>query len=219
MPQGTLLHLRREGTSTLRLAASRDADLDDGLDLGDQATATIGRYDPSTDDRTLFITVTDGPRAGKSGWVFSMDAHGDDGDPIGFFAFSLLNQGQAIPDSYVYHEPSAEDPNEPFTKVALDQKFARGLRFPLTLNELQKKLGSKGKLDDPGPSPEERSHNYRWINMEDDGSGDGSYGDFGIRDGKITYIWIQTHNDENIVRTKSGQFYMVGRGGKTVPTP
>jgi hypothetical protein len=213
IPQGTTIHLKREGNNTLRLASSRDATLDSGHDLGDQATAQVIRYDPSTGDRDLLVVVKDGQMAGKSGWVFSTDAHGDDGEPVELFAYSLLTDNQSVPDSYLYREASAEEPKEPFTKIALDERFARGLRFPLTIETLRKRLGSKGSLDDPGPHPEEGSHNYRWINMAADGTGDGSYGDFGVKDGKVTYIWIETHDNEDIIRTTDGRFYISGRNG------
>ena len=97
IPQGTTVHLKREGNNTLRLAFSRD--YDSGLDLGYQATAQVIRYDPSTDDRDLRVVVKDGQMAGRSGWVFSLGAHGDDGELLGYFAYSLLTDNQSVPDS------------------------------------------------------------------------------------------------------------------------
>lgn len=71
--------------------------MDDGPDLGGQATAKLLRYDPSTGDRDLYVTVLDGSLAGRSGWVFSGDAHGDDGKPIDMFASSVIEVPRQTP--------------------------------------------------------------------------------------------------------------------------
>ena len=113
IPQGTPVHLQRRGNDTLRLAASRDADFDAGPDLGDQANAKVIRYDPSTDDRDLYVTIIDGPLAGKSGWIFSLEGDGDDGKPLDEFEFSILDKGQTIPDAYLYHAPAVAAANRP----------------------------------------------------------------------------------------------------------
>ena len=71
--------------------------MDDGPDLGGQATAKVLRYDPSTGERDLYVTVLDGSLAGQFGWVFSSEAHGDDGKPIHMFAGSVIEVPRRAP--------------------------------------------------------------------------------------------------------------------------
>jgi len=91
IPAGAIIHLKQEGNETLMLTRSQDADEDSGLNLGEEATAKVVRYDPTTGDRNLYVTVIDGKFAGSSGWVFSLDGNGDDGDPLDIFAQALVD--------------------------------------------------------------------------------------------------------------------------------
>jgi len=88
IPKGTIIHLKRMGNETIRLSPSEDANFDSGLDLGEQATAKVVRYDPSASNRTFYVTVVDGEWAGRSGWIFHLDARGEDGQIIDEFAWS-----------------------------------------------------------------------------------------------------------------------------------
>jgi hypothetical protein len=90
IPPGTLVHLKAEGSNTIRLASAQNAELDEGPDLGGKATMKVLRYDPSTGERDLHVTVLGGSLAGRSGWVFSSEAHGDDGEPVDMFASSVM---------------------------------------------------------------------------------------------------------------------------------
>jgi len=90
IPPGAIIHLKQSGTATLMLTQSQDADFNSGLNLGEQATAKVVRYDPTNGDRDLYVTVVDGKFAGSSGWVFSLDGNGDDGDPLDIFAQALV---------------------------------------------------------------------------------------------------------------------------------
>jgi hypothetical protein len=87
IPKGTIIHLKK-GNVTIWLAPSEDADVDSGLDLGEQATAKVVLYDPSASNRAFYVTVVDGEWAGRSGWIFHLDALGDDGRIIDEFALS-----------------------------------------------------------------------------------------------------------------------------------
>ena len=95
IPPGMLVHLKAD--STIRLAPAQDFEMDDGPDLGGQATAKVLRYDPSTGERDLYVTVLDGSLAGQFGWVFSSEAHGDDGKPIDMFAGSVIEVPRRAP--------------------------------------------------------------------------------------------------------------------------
>lgn len=103
IPPRTLIHLRREGNATLRLASSQNADLDSGLDLGEEATAKVLRYVPLTGGRDLYVTIFDGKWAERSGWVFTSDGVGDGGhrnfpDATGQYFGPPLNDEQRAQD-------------------------------------------------------------------------------------------------------------------------
>ena len=99
IPKGTVVQFKQGGNLTLRLDSTQQTD--DGPDLGDAVTAKIERYDPATGDADLYVTLLDGPYAGKSGWMFSLEASEIDGASLGTFSHSVA---EATP------EPSV-DPN------------------------------------------------------------------------------------------------------------
>lgn len=72
IPTGTIVQFYRHEDSTLRLGSSEQSD--DGPDLGDNVTARVERYDPTSADADLYVTVVDGPYSGKSGWMHSLYA-------------------------------------------------------------------------------------------------------------------------------------------------
>jgi hypothetical protein len=99
IPRGAPIHLRHEGGGTLRLAETADAELEAGLDLGDNVNlaATVLKYVPSSRfDRDLFVTITEGEYSGRRGWVFSdFDTLTEDGSPTSDFAGSIINNASA----------------------------------------------------------------------------------------------------------------------------
>jgi hypothetical protein len=100
IPKGTTIQLTSRAPKAIRLASSQNANLDEGLDLGNHATMQVIRFLPST-MRDLYIEVTSGPHKGRTGWVFSLDANQIDGistSTAGIrFRFSVLRQNQSIP--------------------------------------------------------------------------------------------------------------------------
>lgn len=91
IPKGTTVHLRQDGADTLRLATSQNADSESGQNLGQKATAKVLRYDPSATGFNLYVEILDGKYAGSTGWVLTMDAAGDDGEPPDIFAQSIVD--------------------------------------------------------------------------------------------------------------------------------
>jgi hypothetical protein len=100
IPKGTTIQLTSRAPKVIRLAPSQTANLDEGFDLGKQATTQVIRFLPST-MRDLYVEVTSGPHSGRTGWVFSVDATQIDGistSTAGIrFQFSVLRQNQSIP--------------------------------------------------------------------------------------------------------------------------
>jgi hypothetical protein len=90
IPTGTVVHYKREGNVTLRLAPSRDSDLNAGPDLGDAVTATVLQYDPTSDGMDLYVEITDGKHAGQKGWMLTLGATSDDGKPVDIFYEHLI---------------------------------------------------------------------------------------------------------------------------------
>jgi len=91
VPKGTIVHYKKGGNETLRLAPSRDSDLDTGPDLGDKVTATILQYDPASDGMNLYVEIKDGKFAGQKGWMLSLGAESDDGEPVDIFYGSIID--------------------------------------------------------------------------------------------------------------------------------
>jgi hypothetical protein len=89
IPKGTVVHYKREGSSTLRLAPSRDSGLNAGPDLGEAVTATILQYDPTSDGMDLYVQINDGKFAGHKGWMLTLGATTEDGEPVDIFYESL----------------------------------------------------------------------------------------------------------------------------------
>ena len=94
IPQGTIVHIKRDGKSVLRFPPSQDADIDSGPDLGEQAAAKVIQFEPSnypnglSSNFDLYVTLVDGVWAGTSGWISSRAAIGGDGEAVGTFAES-----------------------------------------------------------------------------------------------------------------------------------
>lgn len=95
IPPGTVVHYKRTGNETLQLFSTSEIGSDDhdkGLGLGDQFSAKIIKYDPSKDDEWDFdVTILDGRYAGKSGWMLSFGALGNDGNPIDQFSQAVIS--------------------------------------------------------------------------------------------------------------------------------
>ena len=85
IPIGTVLVMKKEGNATLNLAPRQGSDLNAGPDLGDKVTVKVLHYYPKTGDRSLYVTVLDGNRAGQNGWMFANDAE----TPDGYSGFTL----------------------------------------------------------------------------------------------------------------------------------
>jgi hypothetical protein len=96
IPGGTAIQFKKLGSETFELfAASKINSVKDdkGLDLGDQFSAKIIKYDPSKDDDwDFYVTVLDGKYAGHSGWMLSSGAIGDDGTPIDQFSQAVISK-------------------------------------------------------------------------------------------------------------------------------
>jgi hypothetical protein len=102
IPRGTTIQLIKKGDLVLRLAPSKNADLNAGLDLGEQAMVRVIRYFPSLDAFDLHVSVADGPYKGKVGWVSSLGADDIAGIPITFFEYSNLEQHESLPANFLY---------------------------------------------------------------------------------------------------------------------
>jgi hypothetical protein len=92
IPKETVVHYRREGNATLRLAPSRDSNLDAGPDLGEAVTATILQYDAASDGMDLYVEINDGPFAGRKGWMLSLGAESEDGEPADMFYEPMMSR-------------------------------------------------------------------------------------------------------------------------------
>lgn len=99
IPEGTRVHFTKIGYAPLQLAPSQHAAPDSGPDLGEQVTAKVLQYDPSTGDRDIYVTIMDGVFAGQSGWMFAFEADGADGQSINIFAEALLKAPPPPPPS------------------------------------------------------------------------------------------------------------------------
>jgi hypothetical protein len=82
IPVGTKIHLKRDGNATINLAAKFDADYGSGPDLGEHVTVKMIRSAPDYD--MIYVSVIDGPFAGKTGWVLR-DGTDDAGDYVSLF--------------------------------------------------------------------------------------------------------------------------------------
>jgi hypothetical protein len=96
IPKGTVVHFSRHENSTLRLDSSQQTD--DGPDLGDNVTARIERYDPTSAGADLYVTIVDGAFAGRSGWMYSLYADENAGANITGFvdAVSVATPGPSV---------------------------------------------------------------------------------------------------------------------------
>jgi hypothetical protein len=78
IPSGTVVALVPAPNETLTISSSRRAELDDGINLGARASAVVLQFDPASDGRDLFVRVTNGKYAGKTGWLYSRQAFAGD---------------------------------------------------------------------------------------------------------------------------------------------
>lgn len=75
IPPGVAVTLAPGDNETLTISSSQSAELDAGLNLGSHASAVTVRFDPANDDkRDLFVRVTSGKYAGRTGWIFARQA-------------------------------------------------------------------------------------------------------------------------------------------------
>jgi hypothetical protein len=63
-----------------------------GLNLGDNVSAKVIKYDPTKDEELEFyVEILDGQHAGKKGWMIdSLSCHSEDDIPITQFAKAAL---------------------------------------------------------------------------------------------------------------------------------
>jgi hypothetical protein len=96
IPSGTVVHFKKSGNDTFKLFQTPkigSAKNDNGLDLGDNFSAELLKYDPSKDDEwDFYVTVLDGKYAGHSGWMLSSGGGGDDGAPINQFSQAVIGK-------------------------------------------------------------------------------------------------------------------------------
>jgi hypothetical protein len=103
IPKGIIVYFKRVGNGSIQLDTTQQAN--DGPDLGDRVTAKLVRYDPATGDADLYVTLLDGQYAGKSGWMYSLEAWDANGASLGTFAqaVSVATPGPSVdPNSRTY---------------------------------------------------------------------------------------------------------------------
>jgi hypothetical protein len=73
IPSGTIVHGKKVGNGSLKLYSDATIrDDDKGLDLGEEFSAKVIKFDPTKGDQwDLQVTILDGLNAGKSGWMLS----------------------------------------------------------------------------------------------------------------------------------------------------
>jgi hypothetical protein len=75
IPAGVAVTLVPGGNEKITISSSQSAELNAGLQLGARASAVTVRFDPASGDkRDLFVRITNGKYAGKSGWTFARQA-------------------------------------------------------------------------------------------------------------------------------------------------
>ena len=81
VPSGIVVNFRKSANETIKLYQDVKIGSSDntGLDLGDQVSARVVKYDPSKDDEwDLQVTILDGKYAGRTGWMRLLGAEGED---------------------------------------------------------------------------------------------------------------------------------------------
>ena len=94
IPSGTVVHFKKIGNKSIQLfsISKINSSKIKGLDLGDEVSAKVIEYNPSSDDDwDLNVTIRDGKYAGRSGWMLSSDAKGEDGTPIDQFSEAVIS--------------------------------------------------------------------------------------------------------------------------------
>jgi hypothetical protein len=86
IPSGTIVHGKKIGEGSLQMYS--DATIkDDGLDLGDEFSAKVIKYDPTKEDQyDLHVTILDGVHAGQSGWMLGSFLEDDRGELVDQFS-------------------------------------------------------------------------------------------------------------------------------------
>ena len=75
IPAGVAVTLVPGGNERITIASSQSAGLGAGLKLGSRASAVTMRFDPASGDkRDLFVRITSGTYAGRTGWTFARQA-------------------------------------------------------------------------------------------------------------------------------------------------
>jgi hypothetical protein len=113
IPKGTVIQFKRVGNETLRLGAIQQSN--DGANLGDNVTVRLVKYDASTADADLYVTVLSGQYAGRSGWMLSMDGVTANGNPVAMFLQSAT-------------EATAEPSVDPNNKTYVTHKLIRAFK-------------------------------------------------------------------------------------------
>jgi hypothetical protein len=91
VPAGTKVQMI--GRGGFRLHKTADVKQEEGLDLGEKVSATVLSYDPTQDDKKwdLYVSIDDGPHAGKKGWMLSLPGvDTEDGVPMDQFDQAVI---------------------------------------------------------------------------------------------------------------------------------
>jgi hypothetical protein len=155
IPKGAIVHFKKDVSATMRLAPSQDSGLDIGQDIGDQATAKVIRYDPSTGDRGLYVTVMDGIAIGKSGWMFVSEAEDGDGQPVGSFDREALKTSLPLAPEQATEASSGEHSNQVFAckspvfaqeiMETFNPILPRGIQI---VDVMDQKIADSGKMEE-----------------------------------------------------------------------
>jgi len=82
------VHGKKIGNESLILHSHEEIrDDDKGVDLGQEFSAKVVKYDPTNgDDWDFQVTILDGPNAGKTGWMLSDFLEDDRGELVDQFS-------------------------------------------------------------------------------------------------------------------------------------
>ena len=88
IPSGTIVHGKKIGEGSLQMYSDATIKDDDkGLDLGDEFSAKVIKYDPTKEDQyDLHVTILDGVHAGQSGWMLGSFLEDDRGELVDQFS-------------------------------------------------------------------------------------------------------------------------------------
>lgn len=75
IPAGVAITLTPGTNETLTISSAQNAGLGTGLKIGTHVSAVTVRFDPASGDkRDLFVRITGGKYAGKTGWLYARQA-------------------------------------------------------------------------------------------------------------------------------------------------